>query len=202
MPLNVWFTLYTRPSTSELAIFHVCRQLRIDALEVFYRCNHFAIDFRSELNAALAWKWLNSLALESISFLRKMRLTTVIECPSLCYHSDLNWNKKSGFLVGTARATPDMGTLAVTVSIDRGTVEDPYFITIDTCGMCEEKPMQIAGRLHKIMESIGLEDKDIDLDRHDLVAIFSYLQSISSYGDAEFEEDVHEDVDDGVHEEL
>ncbi|TKA54900.1 hypothetical protein B0A55_12364, partial [Friedmanniomyces simplex] len=179
---DVYVTFSGRFSVNELAMLQVCRTMRHDALAMIYGNALFAVDVRSIFNAGMAWEWVNALSEEAIAALRKLRITTIMECECRNKHVALGsgpvFDGGSGYPI---KADPKKGWLSIKMTVERSCTEEPYGVSADECELCGERPMVITGALVRRLEAMSLEDEEAEMDRQGLVDILSLMQSVSPW---------------------
>lgn len=188
VPCGSWLTFYARFKEQDIAALQICRAVRVDVIPMFYGDNSFAIDMRSASNAALAWQWLDSLSAEAVASIRKLRLTTIVDCSC-----EKPFKVREGVrpyqelateqLINeyAIKAQPDRGILGLTVTVAREVLDEPYGVSVDVCGLCGVRPLDVAAAVKRTMERMDLEDDEAVIERQDLVNLFCLVQSVSPY---------------------
>ena len=181
VPSNKWLTAYNRSSPTEIALLQVCRSIRADTVPMYYGNNTFALDLRTSEHRFLAYAWINSLSVEAVNSLRKLRISVEIECDceaaaSAKAKKGYKWYQgKDAFLDG----------VSFTISINRSCEEEPFGISMGFCKHCEDRPVELAAQADRFLETMELEVDSSVVTREDLLTVLNILKPLS---DMELEE--------------
>lgn len=173
VPRNNLLGCCSRLDRVNMGSLQICHAIRTEAISIFYGCNTFCIDMRSERSRGAAWKWLDGLCPTAIAALRHLRLTAWVRCDcseggATRFFNMHNLSKRSGLLL--------------TATIQRGGPKQKYEITVERCARCGSKSTDRAATeaaFTKHMQTLKLNDEKTAVDRAVMTKLLSLLQSTS-----------------------